>query len=219
MQWVGASQQLPTLSWNLPLTCYLHLRNCFLSLACLRCSLTNLSSSQCQLSKSKRKARRLYQHHQDVSSYSSYFMARDFRRKMLFSSAAKPSPIPTPCSQCPCRPSPVSLSPAFLTNQLDCQYSRETLVSLWAFMESQKCSGWEGPFSDHQIQPSQDHSYTKELTVPTRFWWECQLLEPSQWHNGRLLVSRTKALTLVCLLQNAIMDLRASGSREEFACR
>lgn len=110
MQWVGASQQLPTLSWNLPLTCYLHLRNCFLSLACLRCSLTNLSSSQCQLSKSKRKARRLYQHHQDVSSYSSYFMARDFRRKMLFSSAAKPSPIPTPCSQCPCRPSPVSLS-------------------------------------------------------------------------------------------------------------
>lgn len=35
----------------------LHLRNCFLSLACLRCNLTHLSSCKCQLSKkSKEKA-------------------------------------------------------------------------------------------------------------------------------------------------------------------
>lgn len=108
----------------------------------------------------------------------------------------------------------------FLINQLGCQYSRETLLSLGSFMESQECSGWEASFSVHQIQPSQDHPHTKRMNDPNEILMRvpvCQNLASGTvavcWFLG------PKPRQLVCLLQNAITDLRVSGSREKFACR
>lgn len=121
----------------LPLTCSLHLRNCFLSLACLMCSLTNLSSYECQLSKRAKekpggikKKMNLDQHHQELSPYSSYVMARHLRRKVLFSVAAKPLSILTPGSLNPCRPAPVNISqPSSLINWA--VSTAEKYICLW----------------------------------------------------------------------------------------